>query len=273
MNIRYPRAASPVSISGQRPMYLVRHKTKAVSFVHFGTYLCARLTALKLFRIPLRRALPYASMCKGFALIYSILECTVVCANFAHITQHGALKGATQTAIIVAYNLDVISSVGYRVKSRQGTLFRQWVNRVLKDNVRTSATPKGFHIKDQSCVYSRYSGKTLKKNIQPQRGCTLRFCQYNPITLIPRLCNPVWVGNYCSRLLGVARIRATPSYDVKPLWGYGAVAIAQSNRFHDRFLIVDDTVYHIGASLKDLGKKLFAFSKMEAKSTDILKGV
>ena len=41
----------------------------------------------------------------------------------------------------------------------------------------------------------------------------------------------------------------------------------------DRFLLVDDTVYHIGASLKDLGKKLFAFSKMEAKSADILKGV
>ena len=44
---------------------------------------------------------------------------------------------------------------------------------------------------------------------------------------------------------------------------YPPVVVTESPRFHDRFLIIDDTVYHIGASLKDLGKKLFAFSKME----------
>ena len=54
---------------------------------------------------------------------------------------------------------------------------------------------------------------------------------------------------------------------------YEPVTITQSNTFHDRFLLVDDTVYHIGASLKDLGRKLFAFSKMETKAADILKSV
>jgi hypothetical protein len=54
---------------------------------------------------------------------------------------------------------------------------------------------------------------------------------------------------------------------------YDPVILSQSNKFHDRFLLVDDTVYHIGASLKDLGKKLFAFSKMEAKPAGILKGI
>ena len=54
---------------------------------------------------------------------------------------------------------------------------------------------------------------------------------------------------------------------------YEPVTISQSSTFHDRFLLVDDTVYHIGASLKDLGKKLFAFSKMEIKPIDILKNV
>ena len=56
----------------------------------------------------------------------------VVCANFAHTTQHGAMKGKTQTLNVEYYNLDVIISVGYRVRSRQGTQFRIWAIRCLK---------------------------------------------------------------------------------------------------------------------------------------------
>jgi len=56
-----------------------------------------------------------------------------VCANFAHTTQHGAIKGKTQTASVLSYNLDVIISVGYRVKSQRGIQFRRWANRVLKE--------------------------------------------------------------------------------------------------------------------------------------------
>jgi hypothetical protein len=52
---------------------------------------------------------------------------------------------------------------------------------------------------------------------------------------------------------------------------YETINICESDSFHDRFLIIDNTVYHIGASLKDLGKKLFAFSKMEIEETEILK--
>ncbi len=61
------------------------------------------------------------------------LQEDVVCANFAHTTQHGAMRGKTQTTDVLSYNLDVIISVGYRVKSKQGTQFRQWANRVLKE--------------------------------------------------------------------------------------------------------------------------------------------
>lgn len=57
----------------------------------------------------------------------------VTCANFAHVTQHGAMKGEFQTINVEYYNLDVIVSVGYRVKSKQGTQFRIWTNKVLKD--------------------------------------------------------------------------------------------------------------------------------------------
>jgi len=52
---------------------------------------------------------------------------------------------------------------------------------------------------------------------------------------------------------------------------YEPITTKISNTFHDRFLIIDDVVYHVGASLKDLGKKLFAFSKMEIKHTEILR--
>ena len=61
------------------------------------------------------------------------LQKEVTCANFAHVTQHGAMKGNTRTIDVEYYNLDVIISVGYRVRSRQGTQFRIWANKVLKD--------------------------------------------------------------------------------------------------------------------------------------------
>ena len=61
------------------------------------------------------------------------LDEKVVCANFAHTTQHGAIKGKQQWQEVVLYNLDVIISVGYRVKSQRGVQFRQWANKVLKD--------------------------------------------------------------------------------------------------------------------------------------------
>lgn len=57
----------------------------------------------------------------------------VVVAKFATTTQHGAIKGKTQTSKVDYYNLDVIISVGYRVKSRQGTQFRIWATNVLRD--------------------------------------------------------------------------------------------------------------------------------------------
>src|SRR4051794_11679384 len=59
----------------------------------------------------------------------------VVCANFAHTTQHGAIKGKTQETVVRYYNLDLIISVGYRVNSKRGTQFRQWATRRLKEHL------------------------------------------------------------------------------------------------------------------------------------------
>ena len=61
------------------------------------------------------------------------LEREEVCAKFAHTTPHGSIKGKTQVQEVVLYNLDVVISVGYRVKSIQGTRFRQWATRVLRE--------------------------------------------------------------------------------------------------------------------------------------------
>ena len=61
------------------------------------------------------------------------LDEKVVCAFFAHTTQHGAIKGKTQDKNTKHYNLDAILSVSYRVNSKRGTQFRIWANRILKD--------------------------------------------------------------------------------------------------------------------------------------------
>ena len=82
------------------------------------------------------------------------LEADVVVAKFENTTQHGALKGKTQTHYLEYYNLDVIISVGYRVKSKNGIIFRKWANKVLKD----------YLIKGYAINYKRleYLEKTIK---------------------------------------------------------------------------------------------------------------
>lgn len=74
----------------------------------------------------------------------------MVCAFFAHTTPHGALSGKTQTSEQVFYNLDVIISVGYRVKSKRGTQFRIWANSILKDYL-----IKGYAVKN-NLVQQKY---------------------------------------------------------------------------------------------------------------------
>ena len=97
------------------------------------------------------------------------LDENVVCAKFAHTTPHGAIKGKSQTRELVFYNLDVIISVGYRVKSIRGTQFRIWANKILKDYL-----IKGYAI-NQKMKLERYQdlkdmvrilGNTLKAQEQ-----------------------------------------------------------------------------------------------------------
>lgn len=72
------------------------------------------------------------------------LDKKMVCANFAHTTQHGAIEGKTQTRELTYYNLDVIISVGYRVKSQRGVQFRQWATKRIHEYI-----VKGFTLDDE----------------------------------------------------------------------------------------------------------------------------
>ena len=82
------------------------------------------------------------------------LEDEVVVANFATTTKHGAIEGKTQTKEVEYYNLDMIISVGYRVKSKNGIIFRKWANKILKDYL-----IKGYAVNEKRLEYLE---KTVK---------------------------------------------------------------------------------------------------------------
>lgn len=89
------------------------------------------------------------------------LDESVVCADFAHTTEHGAIKGKTQSKTTRYYNLDVIISVGYRVKSIRGAQFRQWASNRLKDYL-----IQGYSINEKRLEQKNQELKVLKSGLQ-----------------------------------------------------------------------------------------------------------
>ena len=211
-------------------------------------------------------------------------------ANFA--TVHDE-NGRRVSRNIEYYNLDVIISVGYRVKSIQGTRFRQWANSVLKEYLlRGYAINQRFErlerrVTEHDAVLSEHSNKLeffVRAALPPKEGVFSDGQIFDAYAFASELIKSarqriVLIDNYIdeSVLLMLAKrnegvtaeivtrqITGTLALDIdRHNRQYPPITIRESPRYHDRFLIVDDTVYHIGASLKDLGKKLFAFSKME----------
>ena len=217
-------------------------------------------------------------------------------ANFA--TVHDE-NGRRVSRNIEYYNLDVIISVGYRVKSIQGTRFRQWANSVLKEYLlRGYAINQRFErlerrVTEHDAVLSEHSNKLeffVRSALPPKEGIFYDGQIFDAYAFASELIKSarqriVLVDNYIdeSVLIMLAKrnegvtaeivtrqTNGTLALDIdRHNRQYPPITIRKSARYHDRFLIVDDTVYHIGASLKDLGKKLFAFSKMEIMTTDI----
>ena len=206
---------------------------------------------------------------------------------------------------IKLYSLDVIISVGYRVKSQRGTQFRIWANQVLKEYLL-----KGYAINSRLTQLEQRIDKKLMEHErrisdnEKQIGFFIRttlppvegvFCDgqiFDAYVFASDLIKSakeklVLIDNYVDestllllskRMKGVSAtifikgVSQTLQQDIgRHNLQYEPIEIKTMANVHDRFLIVDDVVYHIGASLKDLGKKLFAFSKMELGGNELLK--
>lgn len=191
------------------------------------------------------------------------------------------------------YNLDVILSVGYRVNSRNATLFRQWANKVLKEYLLKgySVNRRLSELEQTVAEHSKKIDFFVRTSLPPVEGIFFNgqiFDAYKFATDLIRSAKRslVLIDNYVDesvllmlskRQPGVTATvytqRITPQLQLdlnKFNKQYPSVSVRTCTQSHDRFLIIDNTeVYHIGASLKDLGKKWFAFSKLEIPAKTI----
>lgn len=195
------------------------------------------------------------------------------------------------------YNLDMIISVGYRVNSIRGTQFRIWANKILKEyllkghainNRLERVENEVFHIKEEvkSIEFQ------INTNLPPNEGIFFDGQIFDAWHFVSGLIKEakqsiVLIDNYVdeSVLLLMAKRKAGVSASIftgtitkqleadiqKHNAQYPPIQVKSFTRSHDRFLIIDEeTVYHIGASLKDLGKKWFAFSRINLNPDDII---
>ena len=217
-----------------------------------------------------------------------------VWAKFAYTASDG------KTYQVDYYNLDVIISVGYRVKSHRGTQFRQWANKVLKDyllrgysvNQRLEQIDTRIQKHEKRLDYLTDKVEFfVRTSLPPVEGIFYDgqlFDAYKFATDLIRSARVslLLIDNYVdeSVLLMLSKRNAGVKADIytqavshqlqldvqKHNSQYPPIGIHTYKKCHDRFLIIDGTdVYHIGASLKDLGKKMFAFSKLEIPATAI----
>ena len=217
---------------------------------------------------------------------------------------HNTLSKYKPTAI---YNLDVIISVGYRVKSQRGVQFRQWANRVIKDYML-----KGYAINQQMLAMEERIGRQLqdhtiqihnlqekvnffvRTSLPPHQGIFYDGQIFDAYTFIndrirEATTRIILIDNYIDdSVLTILSKRAdkvaATIYTKKPSAQlqldiqkhnaqYPPISVVEFDRSHDRFLCIDETVYHLGASIKDLGKKWFAFNRMEMPTTELLQKI
>ena len=218
-------------------------------------------------------------------------------------TLHGAIDGKSQTHEVAFYNLDVIISVGYRVKSLRGTKFRQWATGVLREHLlhghainqrlmhmeqRLDARidAQQSQIQQIASTLADHQEKIdffVRTNQPPVEGIFYDgqiFDAYRFVSELIRKAKSriVLIDNYVDdtvlamldkRAAGVTATIYTQhvgqhlQLDIdRHNAQYDPIVVEHFNRAHDRFLLIDEEVYHIGASLKDLGRKWFAFTLM-----------
>ncbi|OHE15757.1 MAG: DNA-binding protein [Sulfurimonas sp. RIFOXYD2_FULL_37_8] len=201
------------------------------------------------------------------------------------------------------YNLDVIISVGYRVKSKKGVRFRQWATSVLKSYI-----INGYAINSEKITHQRFKElendvvllKSKVENIlnslednslKPSKGIFFDGQTYDAYVFINDLLKSaksgiVLIDNYIDDTV-FTLFSKYPELNIKIYTQniskqlgldyqkynsqYKNIELTEFKNAHDRFMIIDNKeLYHIGASLKDLGKKWFAFSKFEISALEIL---
>ncbi len=192
------------------------------------------------------------------------------------------------------YNLDVIISVGYRVKSKRGTQFRIWANSILKEYLM-----KGYvlnsridRIEKKIFEHDQKFDLLIKTTLPPNEGifydgqifdawkfaADLVKSAQNSIVLIDNYIDESVLHLMAKRNKSVtctiytSKISKETKLDIEKFNAqYEPIVLCEFAKSHDRFLIIDnETVYHIGDSLKDLAKKGFAFSKMNWEANELI---
>ncbi len=220
----------------------------------------------------------------------------VVVAKFATTTIHGAIEGKTQTHDKEFFNLEMVTSVGYRVKSKRGVQFRKWANKVLKQYLL-----KGYVVNQRLEQLERRVAATeekidffVHKALPPIEGIFYDGQIFDAYVQIASLIKQakhsiVLVDNYIDETtltmlskrdvnVSATIYTSQQAQNLRQLQldiqrhnqQYPPIAVNYCQRNHDRFLIIDDVVYLFGASLKDAGKKLFAYIKMQETSASEL---
>ena len=201
------------------------------------------------------------------------------------------------------YNLDVIISVGYRVKSIQGTQFRRWANQVLKEHLLKGYSVNQRLISQENKLENLDSRVVnlekqvdffVKANLPPSEGVIPANAHWSgyefavqlvrsakkEIIIIDPFANDTSLSLVAKRVAGVnaviysARITRAMNDEVDRInRQFPTVVLRTMRDVHDRFIIVDETVYHIGASIMDLGCKMTAFSVLNLVTKDQLLGL
>ena len=213
------------------------------------------------------------------------------CAKIAQVQTEGH---RSVTRLMTYYNLDMIISLGYRVNSLRGTQFRIWANRVLKDYLlRGYAANQRFErIEQRLYDHDQKFDLLIKTSLPPLHGIFFDGQIFDAHKFVADLIKSadkeiVLVDNYIdesvllmlskrkknvSATIFTVKISSQLQLDIDKFnVQYPPIEVKIFSKSHDRFLILDaKTVYHIGASLKDLAKKWFAFSKINLDATLLL---
>ena len=238
------------------------------------------------------------------------LQKNPTCKEYLQVKQEGSKIVRRRQKI---YNLDVIISVGYRVKSIRGTQFRQWANGVLKahlikgysinaqllqisQDINKRLESHAITLADHESVLKEHSKKIdffIQSSLPPKQGIFFDGQIYDAYAFVAELVRRavrriVLIDNYIDDTVLTLLSKRAPDVEATIYTGkvskqlqldidkhnaqYPPITVRTFSKAHDRFLIIDDAVYLVGASIKDLGKKWFGFTLMENTDAEELLG-